>query len=343
MILTVGWALVACVTPKTPAPTESATEQSESCFPGIPEVVAEVNGAPITCEDLMDYAGPQIVEARVEAANQLQNAIDSMILERLLEAESDAQGLAPEDLVKREVTSQVDPPTDAEVEAFYAENAAQMPGPIQDVRPQIEQYLLQEKQGPYFRRYVAELEKEAKVQRRTPMLRIPVEAGDSPRWGKAEAPVQIIEFSDFQCPACQSAAPVVDGLKARFAGRISVIFRHYPLPFHTEAARAAQASECANEQEKFWEYHDRLFAETKAWTDADFVAIAAGLELDRDAFSACLESGRHEKTISEDETAAQRAGVGGTPAFFVNGLPVFGVPPEDVFAELIERELAAAL
>ncbi|MEM6925818.1 MAG: thioredoxin domain-containing protein, partial [Myxococcota bacterium] len=245
MIQIVGWALLACVTPKSPSAPEAATDSADGCFPGLPAVVAEIDGKPITCEELFEYAGPQIAEAQVKAANEVQNAVDSLILERLLEAESDAEGMAIEDLLKREVQDKVTPPTEAEIEAFYAENAAQMPGPIQDVRPQIEQYLLQEKQGPFFRQYVATLEKEGKVVRKTPMLRVPVDAGDSARWGKDSAPVQIIEFSDFQCPACQQAAPTVDALKAKFGDEISVVFRHFPLPRHPQAARAAQASECA--------------------------------------------------------------------------------------------------
>ena len=223
---------------------------------------------------------------------------------------------------------------------FYEENAAQMPGPLEDVESQIAELLLQERRGPVFRRFVAELERQSKVSRRTAMFRLPVEAGDSPRWGKETAPVQIVEFSDFQCPACQHAAPTVDALKARFADKISVVFRHYPLPFHPEARRAAQAAECANEQGKFWDFHDRLFSEKKAWTDADYAAIASDLGLEGEAFTTCLSSERHEKTVSDDEAAAQRFGVSGTPAFFVNGIPVFGLPPEDVFAELIDREIA---
>ncbi|MEN0062953.1 MAG: thioredoxin domain-containing protein [Myxococcota bacterium] len=343
MIGLVGWAVLACVTPKNPSTTESAAEAASSCMPGMPAVVAEIDGRPITCEELLEYAGPQIVEAQVEAANRLQNAIDSMIVERLLEAKSDEQGLAIEDIIKREVDDKVDEPTDAEIEALYSENAAQMEDTLEAVKPQLAEFLKDQQRGPLFRQYVAQLEEESKVVRQTTMFRMPVEAGTSPRWGKESAKVQVIEFSDFQCPACQQAAPIVDSLKAKFGDKLSVVFRHLPLPRHPQAARAAQAAECANEQGKFWEYHDKLFADQKAWTDDDFKGLAAELGLSDEDFGSCLSSDRHVNTVRNDETAAVRAGVNGTPAFFVNGIPVFGVPPEDVFVELIQRELDQAM
>lgn len=340
-----GWALlVACATPKTSSTTEPAAEVAQSCMPGVPAVVAEVDGKPITCEELMAFAGPQVVEAQLEASNTLQNAIDTMIVERVLDAESDAQGLAVEDIVKREIDPKVTPPTDAEIEELYSQNAAEMPGTLEEMKPRLTDYLLQERRGPVFRAYVQQLEEQRGVKRHAPMLRLPVEAGDSPRWGKDSAKVTLIEFSDFQCPACQQAAPVVDAMKDRFGeDKLTVVFRHMPLPFHPEAARAAEASECANEQGKFWGFHDALFGEKKAWSDEDYKAMATDLGLDAAAFEACLSSGRHAETVAADTADGQRVGVNGTPAFFLNGIPIFGMPPEDVFASLIERELAQTM
>ena len=164
--------------------------------------------------------------------------------------------------------------------------------------------------------------------------------GDSPRFGNPEAPVQIVEFSDFQCPYCTRGASTLDEVKEAYGDKVTVVYRHFPLSFHMEAYKAAQASECANDQSKFWEYHDLLFANQRALTEPDLVSYAEQLSLNMGDFTECLNSGKHAATVDEDMAEGAAVGMQGTPGFFINGRFLNGAQPFEAFKEIIDAELA---
>ncbi len=139
-----------------------------------------------------------------------------------------------------------------------------------------------------------------------------------------EGRVQVVEFGDFQCPACAQAHPDVQKLKEEFKDDITFIFRNFPLPGHANAQPAAQAAEAAGEQGKFWEMHDRLFETQSGWSSlADptslFVQYAESLGLDKDAFVESVTSKANNARISQDQSDGYAVGVSGTPTFFING------------------------
>ncbi len=173
-------------------------------------------------------------------------------------------------------------------------------------------------------------------------------SGDDPSKGSAEAPVTIVEFSDFQCPACaafsQTLLPALEDAYID-AGQVRIIFRDYPLVQHEQAGLAAQAAGCAHEQGQFWEMHDLLFARQDEWAGqpnaADlFKGYASLTDVDVDRFGACLDSGQYADEVQEDFRVGSLAGVGATPTFFINGRHVRGIPQN--FFELIEEALAAS-
>ncbi|MBI5733946.1 MAG: DsbA family protein [Candidatus Kerfeldbacteria bacterium] len=148
---------------------------------------------------------------------------------------------------------------------------------------------------------------------------------DSPRpyLGSNEAKVVIEEFSDFQCPACKAAQPLLKDIINTFGERIKLSYRHYPLvSIHTNAFRAALAVECANDQGKFWLYHDKLFSEQPALSRSDLLSYAAGLGLDSSQFTACLDSKAKTKIVRQDINEGDKRGVNSTPSFFLNGAKV---------------------
>ncbi len=139
-----------------------------------------------------------------------------------------------------------------------------------------------------------------------------------------EGEVQVVEFGDFQCPACAQAFPDVQRLKEEFEGDITFVYKHFPLPGHANARPAADAAEAAGAQGKFWEMHDKLFETQSQWASvADptsiFAQYAEELELDREAFTEALTSSAHAETISDDQSDGYAVGVSGTPTFFING------------------------
>jgi protein-disulfide isomerase len=185
-------------------------------------------------------------------------------------------------------------------------------------------------------------------------------ADDDPSLGDENAPVTIIEFSDFQCPYCGATVGKNEGLISRFkaqdpswepavsniikdyveTGKVRLVFRDFPLSFHENAQKAAEAGECADDQGKFWEYHDILFENQNALTVDDLKGYAADLDLDTEEFNSCLDSGKYTAEVQKDLADGQAAGVSGTPAYFINGVLVSGAQPYSVFKQVIEAELA---
>ena len=147
-----------------------------------------------------------------------------------------------------------------------------------------------------------------------------LEAGDRPIKGSAEATILVEEFSDFQCPACKSAQGVVQDVVDTFGDKIAFTYKHFPLSsIHPFAMRAALASECANDQGKFWEYHDLLFANQPNFSEGELIAYAGDLELDTASFTACLKSRARQDIVRGDMREGDRRNVNSTPSFFVNG------------------------
>lgn len=138
--------------------------------------------------------------------------------------------------------------------------------------------------------------------------------------GGTGASVVLEEFSDFQCPACQAAQPLVADLLTTFGERIQLAYKHYPLvTIHPQAFRAALASECANDQGKFWEFHDLLFEKQPNFSSSELKTYAESLGLSRESFAACLDSRAKTEVVRSDMSEAERRGVNATPTFFVNG------------------------
>jgi protein-disulfide isomerase len=158
--------------------------------------------------------------------------------------------------------------------------------------------------------------------------------------GPADAKVTIVEFSDFQCPYCSKAIPIMAELKQKYGKKIRVAFMHMPLDFHNDAKLAAQASLAAHDQGKFWEYHNLLFENQTALQPDDLNTYAQKLGLNMGKFKKALKSGKYVKHIERDMQEARKSGASGTPTFYVNGRQIVGAQPVEEFSRLIDEELA---
>ena len=165
---------------------------------------------------------------------------------------------------------------------------------------------------------------------------IDVSVDDDPVLGNEDALVTIVEFSDFQCPFCKKANDEALSLvKENYVktGKVKLVFRDFPLEFHPEAEVAALAAECADEQGKFWEYHDVLFANQDSLGDANYKVWAEELGLDTEQFNDCYKSLKYLDEVRSDLVDGQKYGVSGTPAFFVDGRLISGAQPYSVFKQ----------
>lgn len=160
--------------------------------------------------------------------------------------------------------------------------------------------------------------------------------------GDENAPVTIVEFSDYECPFCQrfweQTLPQIEEKYIK-TGKVKLIYRDFPLGFHANAQKAAEAAECSGEQGKYYEMHDKLFAEGVSGGVSAFKQYAADLKLDTKTFNECLDAGKMRAEIQKDSADGQSLGVSGTPAFFINGKEVVGAQPFSVFEQIIEAEL----
>jgi protein-disulfide isomerase len=163
---------------------------------------------------------------------------------------------------------------------------------------------------------------------------------DGPALGPSSAKVTLVAYSDFQCPYCARARKVVEQLHELYPKELRIVFRHFPLAQHAQARPAAEAAECAEEQGKFWPYHDLLFDNPSALAKADLERYATDVKLDPNAFTTCLGSDRPKAVVAAAEAEGKRFGVQGTPALFLNGMKLIGLLPLPLLQALIDKELS---
>jgi protein-disulfide isomerase len=172
-----------------------------------------------------------------------------------------------------------------------------------------------------------------------PNKRYSVNTKGSPAIGPETAAVTIVEFSDFQCPFCGRVGPTLKQIRKEYGDQVRIVFKHQPLDFHAKAPAAHAAAEAAHRQGKFWEMHDKIFAEQKAMSPEKYVEYATELELDVDQFKVDVASADVKKKVDADKKEAAKLGSTGTPGFFVNGLNLRGAKPFEAFKEVIDKEL----
>lgn len=169
---------------------------------------------------------------------------------------------------------------------------------------------------------------------------VDVTKNSKPFKGGENAKVTVVEYSDFQCPFCAKGTIVIKELESYYGQDIRLEYRHFPLmQIHEKAEKAAEASECAVDQGKFWEYHDKLFANQNALDTVSLKKYARELGLDGAKFDACLDSGEKKPIVISELRLGEKLGITGTPTFFVNGQMVIGAQPFNTFKTMIDKEL----
>jgi protein-disulfide isomerase len=159
-----------------------------------------------------------------------------------------------------------------------------------------------------------------------------------PTWGNSNAPVTIVEFSDYQCPFCARVVPTLDRIKKEYGPeKVRIVFRDMPLPSHPRAPAASLAAHCANEQGKFWEYHNILFENQSKLDDGDLKTYAQKAGTDVNKFAECFSSKKYQSTIDKSIQEANSLGIQSTPSFVINGTLLPGAQPFEKFKERIDR------
>ena len=299
----------------------------ESAAGGESAILAKIGDEVITRAEIEESVAAELKQLDVQRHQILERGLENTINQRLLEIEAKSRDLSTDELLAAEID-------DAEVDAVYEAQKARIQASRDEVAPSIRSYLANRDLLPTLR------EKYEVVSLMEP-LRFPVDAGDSPSKGPADAPITIVEYSDFQCPFCSRVLPSLEKVHENYGDKVRVAFRQFPLrSIHPQAQKAAEASLCANDQGKFWEMHDAMFADQQGLAIDKLKEKAAALELDGEAFAECLDSGRYADTVEADLRSGSAAGVSGTPALFINGRMLSGAQPYEAFAKIIDDELA---
>src|SRR5450432_1851087 len=168
---------------------------------------------------------------------------------------------------------------------------------------------------------------------------VKIDLGKAPVKGSSSAKVTIVAFSDFQCPFCSRAVPTLKQVEDTYKDKVRIVFKQLPLPFHDKAELAAEASLAAHDQGKFWEYHDKLFANQQALDRPALEKYAEDIGLNMGKFKAALDSGKFKQQVADDSKQGGSVGATGTPTFFVNGHSLVGAQPFEKFKEMIDQEL----
>jgi len=324
---------------KAEAPAKSADS-------GVATVLATVGDEKIGLNDLRGRVGDQLdqldMQYRRARDKLIGAALDSVVRDRLLQAESKKTGKTPDQLLVAEMPGGPEP-SDVEISAWYNENQARVGGRTLDqVRSQIADYLRTERRAEAGRKLEQRLWSEYRVTMAFEPYRIQFTNDGAPTLGSKDARVTLVEFSDFQCPYCRAAAPTLKQVAQKFGDKVLIVYRQSPITsIHPFAFKAAEASLCAHDQLKFWEFHDALFQDQSKLAVSDLKATARRLGMDGKKFDACLDAGRYVEQVQNDVKEAERIGSNGTPAIFINGTYVEGGSvPFSVLEGLIDKELA---
>ena len=266
--------------------------------------------------------------------------VQEMVIEHLLELEAKANGIKPDQVIEEMVTKKIPPLSDKDVADFIESQKDRLPNGGKGMEAKIRTYLNDKVQKNLLSAFLQSLSRKYRVELMLEPPRYVVPGPQDLSTGKADAPITIIEFSDFECPYCRRAQDTINQVKARYGDKVRFVFRHYPLPFHKKAPKASEAAQCAQDQGAFWSFHHALFEDGAKLEIPALKSLAVKLKLDSMKFNRCLDSGRHAGRIAADLADGKDLAISGTPTFFVNGVKLVGAVPLADFVDVIEPELA---
>jgi protein-disulfide isomerase len=278
--------------------------------------VAEIAGRKITEEELEQKEAGRLLQARYKYYMAERDALQQYIDDQILEMQAKKESVSVEELLKLHVSETVKEPSEDQLRFYY--EGVQTEESYESARSKIIDTVHQLRMKKAREAYVADLRGKYAVVVELPQPSAHVEVGNAPRIGSETAPVQIVEFADYECPYCQQVNGDILRLQKQFGQQVSIVYKDFPLPMHPLAVKAAEAARCAGVQGKFWEYHDALF-ESKRLQTSDLKKQARDLNLDAARFDQCLESGEQTASVKKDSQEGLRLGLQGTPSFFING------------------------
>jgi len=283
-------------------------------------VLATIKDEKITAGDVEDSLLPLIFDVQQQVYKIRKDELELSINDELLNQEAHKRQITTNALLDAEVKPK--PVTDQQTQTFYDQNKDRVSGDFAQTKDAIRQYLDQIEVRQAERAFVAKLRAAATIQTflvepESPVFSI--STTDQPSLGKADAPVTIVAFTDYQCPSCAAMHPELERLVKEYGDKVRLVTRDFPLSQHTEAFKAAEAAEAARDQGKYWEYIQILLRNQSALTVDKLKGYASEIALDRTRFDSALDSGKFAESVQRDIEDGMRLGINGTPTIFING------------------------
>ncbi len=308
--------------------------------PAVRQPIARLGDQAIYDEDLQPFIGGQLLQLKNQEYALKTKALESLLRQRLVEKEAQSAGLTVEEFLAQTVDRNLPPWHADELGGFYLARREQFNKPLADVKQEVEKAFLEARRQQARQEYIDQLWQKAGVAILLNPPRIEVAMDPARTRGSPDAQVTVVEFADYQCPYCKSVEPVLAQLRDKYQGKVRFSFRDFPLKaIHPQAQSAAEASRCAEEQGKFWEYHDLLYANQSRLNPDTYGELARSAGLNGEQFAACLAGGKFRSQIESDLQSGVAAGVSGTPAFYINGVVLTGSQPLSAFEKVIDSQL----
>jgi len=346
---------LACVLTLAAALGGAACANAQSAQPPPPvsagsdpkQVVATVGDKAITMAD---------VEARWQLDDPAERArvtqllyqhrrqsIDQIVGDTLIDAAAQKAGLSRDKYLEEQLTKRRGPISEADIKQVYEDNKDRVgASTLEDLRQSITTFITRNRDTQNLAALIGELKAAGPpvtVSLDPPRYEVPILDHDPTR-GPADAPVTLIEFSEYQCPFCARVNPTLKQLEQKYGNKVRFVFKDFPLPNHQQAPKAAEAAHCAGDQGKYWELHDVLFNKQQELQPDDLKRHALELGLNTAAFNECLDTSKYGERVRDGVSAGSLLGVNSTPTIFINGRRLSGAQPYEVFVSVIDEELA---
>jgi protein-disulfide isomerase len=339
--------LAAAVAMSSACAGETTAAQAPAPATNPDQVVAEVAGKPITLKEV-DAKWEEFDSAErarvVQAMYQnRRNMIEVLVGDQLIANAAKAAGQSVDAYLAQESVKKLPPVGEKEIAAFYEQNKERAQGRTLDqLRGEIKPFLEARREQQARAMIVEELKAKSgnsvRVMLDPPRYTVETSADDPVR-GNPQAPVTIVEFSDYQCPFCARVNPTLDRIRQTYGDKVRIVFKDFPLANHPQAPKASEAARCAGEQNKYWEMHDAMFANQRALDVPQLKQTARAIGLNGTAFDQCLDSGKWRSAVQAGLAQGEKMGVNSTPTLYINGRPVIGALPFENFKAIIDEEL----
>lgn len=313
------------VTPVTISPSDSS-------------VVAEVDGRTLTTVDLERKKAGSLLQARYQYYSSQRKALDQLVDEELLAIAAEHQHVSVDELLEKKVYKDIKDPTEDQLQVYYEGMESTEPYPA--VRDRVLDHIRELRRDKAKAAYIKDLRAQAslRILLAPPVASLNLENAFVK--GAKSAPVELVEFADYECPYCQQVNPLLQKLQEEYGDKLSIAYKDFPLPMHHRAQKAAEAARCAGDQGKYWEYHDVLYY-SRMLDINDLKKHAQVLKLDETRFAKCLDDGKQAEAVKKDLEEGKKMGLPGTPSFFVNGHYFHGAVDYNTLKEMVDQQLPA--